>query len=281
VRARHAGVWDGENLVPGALRQMLDASITQLTGLNDAAAAWAALFDPGERVAIKVNVLGLSSYWTHAPLVMALTACLQGAGVPAEQIVVFDMRTGELPDAGYSVNRDGPGVRCTGTDGQYTSGWKIMDADVGLSDVLLSCDALINVPVLKQHQWSGISFAMKNHYGSFNRPSSFHGGRIVRGIAELNALPPIRDRTRLIVGDALTIVQQGWHRAVTGDSIFMSFDPVAHDAMGLQLYSQVLSTEGGNPTSAEKQANAWLEASAQLGLGTNDPAHMELVEVSL
>jgi hypothetical protein len=46
VHAHHEGVWDGENLVPGALRQMLDASITELTGLSDAREAWAALFRP-------------------------------------------------------------------------------------------------------------------------------------------------------------------------------------------------------------------------------------------
>jgi hypothetical protein len=95
VRAHHAGVWSGDELVPDALRQMLDASITELTGLNDAHEAWAALFAPDERIAIKVNALR-GPCLTHVPLVMAVTACLQAAGVPAEQIVIFDRYTDDL-----------------------------------------------------------------------------------------------------------------------------------------------------------------------------------------
>lgn len=169
----HHGVWDGDNLMEDAIRQMLDTSITHLTGQNDAGQAWASLFAPQERIAIKVNVLSSSSFWTHAPLVMAITERLQQAGVPAEQIVIFDHNSRELPGAGYTVNKDGPGVRCYGTDGDSTSGWTIMDTEVGLSNILLNCDALINVPILKQHDWSGISFAMKNHYGTFTKPSSY------------------------------------------------------------------------------------------------------------
>jgi len=281
VQVHHAGVWDGDNLVEDAIRQMLDASITQLTGQNDAGQAWASLFAPQERIAIKVNVLSISSFWTHAPLVMAITERLQEAGVPAEQIVIFDYNSRELPNAGYVINQDGPGVRCYGTDGDSASGWTIMDTEVGLSNILMNCDALINVPILKQHDWSGISFAMKNHYGTFTKPSSFHGERIVRGIAELNALPPIKERTRLIVGDALAIVKTGWRNAATGDSILTSFDPVAHDTVGLQLYSQMLAAEGGNPAGVTERANAWLNASAELGLGVNAPDSIELVEVNL
>src|SRR5512137_607292 len=67
VQTHHSGVWSEKALVPGALRQMLDASITRLTGLNDARAAWAALFKPGERIAIKVNTFRNGLIWTHAP----------------------------------------------------------------------------------------------------------------------------------------------------------------------------------------------------------------------
>ena len=140
VHARHAGVWDGEDLVAEAIRQMLDASITELTGLDDAGKAWAALFDPDERIAIKVNAFRNSIIWTHVPLVMAVTECLQEAGVPAEQIVIFDYYTRELDTAGYPVNEDGPGVRCYGTDSNYTAGWQLAGRDIRLSDVVLDCD---------------------------------------------------------------------------------------------------------------------------------------------
>jgi hypothetical protein len=213
---------------------------------------------------------------------MAITERLQQAGVPAEQIIIFDHSTDELANAGYTVNKDGPGVRCYGTDGDYsTSDWKIMDTEIGLSNILMNCDALINVPILKQHNLSGISFAMKNHYGSCTKPSNFPGERQARGIAELNALPPIKERSRLIVGDTLAIVKAGWRDAVKGSSILMSFDPVAHDTVGLYLYNQMLAAEGGNPAGATEQANAWLTAGAELGLGINNLDDIEWMDVIL
>ena len=288
VHTHHAGVWDGEELAPDAIRQMLDASITELTGLNDVAKAWSSLFDPGERIAIKVNAFRNSIIWTKVPLVMAVTERLQEVGVPAEQIVIFDFLTSELETAGFPINRDGPGVRCYGTDSDYTGGWQVVDSDIQLSDIVLNCDALINVPVLKSHTLAGISFAMKNHYGTFSTPERFHrGARINRGIAELNALPPIKDRTRLIIGDVLTASLRGnnhfpyWEADYTGDSILMSFDPVAHDAVGLEIFSQLLSADDGNPAAATNMATPWLESGTELGLGTNHPDAIDLIDVNL
>jgi hypothetical protein len=280
VRAHHGGAWAGEALVPGALRHMLDASITELTGLNGAHEAWSALFAPDERVAIKVNTIRSSSYWTHVPLVTAVTECLQEAGIPAEQIVIFDRATNELKDAGYEINKDSPGVRCYGTGTEYSGRWTANDRDVEFSNVLLSCHALINMPTLKQHGMGGISFAMKNHYGSFNRPRAFHS-RIWEAIPKLNALSPIRDRTRLVIGDALTITKRGWHAAATGDSILMSYDPVAHDAIGLQVYEEAMNAEEIKVTADRNTALLWLEKATELGLGTHNPDDIDLKELAL
>jgi uncharacterized protein (DUF362 family) len=281
VQAHHAGVWNGDVLQPGALRQILDAAITRLTGVEDASTAWRVLFDADERIAVKVNTIASSGHWTHVALVTALAERLQEVGVPAEQIVIFDRHTSELQGAGYLVNEDGAGVRCHGTGGLYTPGWQLVGIDVKLSDILLGCDALINVPVLKQHSMSGISFAMKNHYGTFDVPGRFHGERMGRGMAELNALPPIKDRTRLIIGDVLTVVHGGWRSATTGDSILMSFDPVAHDAVGLQIYSQALADEGRADQAAAPLAARWLASGVELGLGTDNLENVDLVEVDL
>jgi uncharacterized protein (DUF362 family) len=283
VYTRHAGAWDGETLTPEALRQMLDAAITALTDLNDATAAWAALFAPDERIAIKTNSHPGGS--THVPLVIAVTERLQAAGVPAEQILVFDRYSIELEDEGYPVNQDGPGVRCHGTDLSYVAGWTLMGTDIELSDLVLNCDALINIPILKAASGPGISFAMKNHYGTFDKPSNFHRPKFERALAELNALPPIKSRTRLIVGDALTVNSRrdtaGYRMIGTGDSILMSFDPVAHDTIGLQLVSEVLTAEGKNSEATIDQATPWLKAATEMEVGTNDPNHIELVEVTL
>ncbi len=300
VHTHHAGVWASmptvgsladsaeENglLAQEVLREMLDASITELTGLDKARDAWAVLFSPEERIAVKVNAFRNSLIWTHVPLVNAVTDSLQDAGIPAEQIVIFDYYTNELETAGFAINEDGPGVRCYGTDSNYTQEGTVNGKNVKLSDILLACDALINIPVLKSHMISGVSFAMKNHYGSISGPGLLHSN-IENRMAELNALSPIKDRTRLIIGDALTacLKYRGsypyWSSDWTGDSILMSFDPVAIDTMALQMLERLLTDEGGNPASILMMATPCLESAAGLGLGTNDPANIDLKEINL
>jgi uncharacterized protein (DUF362 family) len=287
VQTHHAGVWSDETLAPNAIRQMLDASITKLTGLNNAREAWAALFKPNEKIAIKVNAFSNSIIWTHVPLVTAVTQSLQEAGIPADQITIYDYRSFELNAAGFPVNVDNPGVRCVGMDSNYDrEPTEVMSKQIRLSNVLKDCDALINIPVLKSHMLAGISFAMKNHFGSIYYPDILHS-HDMREVAALNALPEIKDRTRLIIGDALAANLRYansypyWREDWIGDSIFMSFDPVAHDTMGLQLLSQALENDGGNPASLVGMATPAISNAAELGLGTNDQANMDIIEQTL
>ena len=59
------------------------------------------------------------------------------------------------------------------------------------------------------------------------------------------------------------------------------FDPVAHDAAGLQLYCDVMTSEGRNPERARNRATLWLRNGAELGVGTDDPDHIDLVKMTL
>ena len=278
VVVRHAGACSGpDDIAADVVKQMLDAAIVELTGIDDAQRAWRTLFDPTERIAIKVNTI--NHYGTSVPLAYAVTEKLQAIGVVAENIVVFDRNTGELQRAGYTINEDGPGVRCRAT-GDYREPRDVAGTTQRLSDVLLDCDALINLPLLKQHGFAGLTFALKNHYGSIDRPSAIHFDNCAPGIAELNALPEIRDRTRLIIGDVLRMCPFSWDQAVVENALLMSFDPVAHDYVGMQILTSWLSANGGNPDGVTGRAKH-LAAAAALGLGTDDPAHIDWRELAL
>ncbi len=283
VHMHHSGVWQGDTLQPEALKQMLDASVTRLTGLEDALSAWKILFDPSEKVAIKVNTLPFGRFWTHVPLVLALAERLQAAGLLAENIIVYDRTSNDLTRGGFTINKDGPGVRCYGTDYQYGGSWKIGDTNVGLSEILLGCDALIDLPILKTHSMdgAGMSFALKNHYGTFDQPQSFHYDKLLTGLPELNALAPIKEKTRLVLGDALKIVQDGWTAAFDSDFICMSFDPVAHDALGLTVLNEVQAANGLQTEPTRLRAAQWLQNAAALGLGTDQMANIDFVEERL
>ena len=278
VVVRHAGACSGpDDINADAVKQMLDAAIVELTGIGDAQTAWRTLFDPTERIAIKVNTI--NRYGTSVPLAYAVAGKLRAIGVIAENIVIFDRDAGELQRAGYSINEDGLGVRCRATR-EHREPRDVAGTPQRLSDILLDCDALINLPLLKQHGFSGLTFAMKNHYGSIDRPSSIHFDNCAPGIAALNALPEIRNRTRLIIGDVLRMCPVNWDQAVVGNTLLMSFDPVAHDYVGMQILTDWLSANGGNPAGVIGRAGH-LAAAAALGLGTNDPAHIDRRELSL
>jgi len=285
VHTHHAGVWSGSTLSPEAINQMLDASITNLTGLNDATEAWQALFKPTEKIAIKVNAFNNSLIWTHEPLVSAVAAKLQAAGIPAEQIYIYDSLS-VFDDAGYHINQDSPGVRCI-AESDFSGEWQVAGRSTRLSETLQNCDALINMPVLKAHMMAGLTFALKNHFGSVARPSSLHGP-IDQCIAELNALAPIKDRTRLIIGDVLEANLRFrnswpyWEADWRGDSILMSFDPIAHDTVGLQILER-LQAENEVSTTAylRDKATSYLALGAEMGLGTNQADQMDVVDLTL
>ncbi len=281
IHTHHAGVWAGEKLTPAALREMIDDSITNLTGLTDAKKAWAALFKTTERIAIKVNAFQNSTIWTHAPLVQAVTDSLVEAGHPAEQIVIYDSTSKELETAGFTLNKDGPGVRCYGSDSNYKKGWKVDSVDVQLSTVLLDCDALINMPVLKSHMIAAMTYSLKNHFGTVSYPDGLHGN-IDAKIAGLNALPEIKDKTRLVIGDAREANLRYknswpyWSADWKGDSILMGYDPVAVDTVGAQILGKALEDED-----FVSRAIAGFDEAAKLGLGTNAPANMNVIDRKL
>jgi hypothetical protein len=263
---RHDGVWNGDQIQEHVVLQMLDAAIAELTGIDDAVAAWRVLFDPGEVVGLKVNTI--SRYTTTPQVSYAIAQRLQDAGLAAEQIVIFDRSEGELVARGYTINADGPGVRCRGA-GAWEEPAQVAGTSQRFHDVLLSCDALINVPALKEHGIAGFTSAMKNHYGSVDRAGRLHGSYCDPAIPELNALPLIRDKTRLIVGDFIRTCPYDWNRMTRENLLAMSFDPVAHDTVARQVLVD-RRTADGRPVGSIVASSTYLASSVEMGLGAGE-----------
>lgn len=267
---RHGGALDGDRVVKTAVLRMLDAAITQLTGLNDALAAWQALFDPAETVGIKVNAG--SRYATSPEVACAVAQRLQEAGLPAERIVIFDRSVHELSQRGFGVNPDGPGVRCQGV-GEWAHPHDVAGVTQRLHDVLERCDALINIPSVKEHPMCGLTSALKNHYGSVAQPGLLHDHNGDPYIPALNALPIIRDKTRLIVCDALRICPYDWDHMTPECTLMMSFDPVANDLLARRLVLDRRAADGRPGEYIEKRSH-YLQTAVEMGLGA-DEGHIE------
>ena len=57
---------------------------------------------------------------------------------------------------------------------------------------------LINLPVLKDHDGAGVTIALKNMYGAIHNPNKYHPNGCDPYVADLNMLPEIRSRMKLI-----------------------------------------------------------------------------------
>jgi hypothetical protein len=273
ISASHAAVWQRETLSSQGVAELLDAAIVAFTKTADPRKAWATICKPGDRVAIKVNAVVHGS--THLPLVLAVTQRLQEAGLRPDRITLFDRTTRELREAGFPVAQSGERVRCEGTDGRLVGGFTMVGSGVRLSRLVTDCDVLINMPVLKAFSIGGLSFGMKNHYGTFDIPSRFHGSDFVPGVVALNALEPIRTRTRLVIGDILSTE----HRSDSIDyvvvggrgTLLVSADPVALDCIGLRTAVETLGRAGRDTRQVENWARRWLQDSEKAGLGIGTP----------
>ncbi len=102
-------------------------------------------------------------------------------------------------------------------------------------------------------------------------------------MAEINAIPVIREKQRLVLFDALLGVYNGgprWPRRYIWPygGILVGTDPVAMDAVALLILDEKRRAEGmGSLIGRAGSVNA----AAALGLGTADRDQIDLIEVTL
>jgi uncharacterized protein (DUF362 family) len=278
VVVRHAGVWAGDTPNPELVLQMLDDGLRTLTGAGDVMAVWRTLFTPGERVLLKVNCIAYGGP-TQPAVTYAVAQRLQEAGLRAEDILIFDRTDHELRAAGYTFNDGGSGIQCHGTRGNG-SGIALSQASVRFYRELDECDAIVNLPTPKQHTCAGVSSALKNHYGSIDRPNLLHSTLCDPGIAELNAQPSVRNKTRLVVGAALNVSPGDWNQPVRENAILIAFDPVALDTVARDILVRQRQALGMDPGLIIDRAR-FLVTAQGLKLGATDAGLIDLREVIL
>ena len=285
------GVTEGSRTVHLlAVQRMLDRSLLELTDQLSVEAAWRSLL-PGlqahHTVAIKTNAgpAGSRAIPTHIEVVQAIVSGLTRVGLPENQIIIYDRESALLSKAGYRINRGKAGARCFGTDeGDWSydadQPVEILGARYALSRILTRCDHLINVPVLKVHlDQYGVTLSLKNHYGTVDRPWDLHAN-FATACATLNAQEAIREKTRLVVIDALFgcwgSLPAAWVVDCTPNRLIVSRDPVAADAVGTQMLNQERTRHGRPPRSVPL-----LPEAARLGLGVAELDRIDLRRVAV
>ena len=279
----------GSAVDSGRMANLLDRTMQTLFEMNHPAEPWKKLFHPGEKIGIKVNMLGGRGLSSNLQLVEAICQRLQEAGIKASDIVIWDHDTAELEHVGFPVATEGNRVQCFGTDRVGYEDGLVTYGSVGsrLSKILTQrCDAMINVPVLKDHEGAGVTIALKNMYGVIHNPNKLHPNGCNPFVADLNMLPAIRTKMRLTICDATTACYEGgpgfkpqysWKE----NALIVSQDPVALDYSGWRIIESKRAEKKMKSFEAERRTPRYIAtaADAQHRLGTNDPQRIALVEV--
>jgi uncharacterized protein (DUF362 family) len=268
------------------LAGMMDQAVTKLTGLKDAEAAWKSLFKPEDVVGIKVNCLGGRGATTNPEVAHAAADALVRAGIKPSNVIIWDNRTDFMLNAGYKFNRDGDGVRVVPVDQDWDEEPTKNGSINGRLAKILSREitALINVPFMKDHMMAGITGALKNHYGSFHNPMMCHENKCDPFIADLNEIPVIRNKTRLIIMDALRPQADGgpmFRRGAVWNyhSLLVSRDPVAVDSVSWKIIDERRKETGLPSVSEAGLEPISIATAASKGLGVNDFEKMEIIRI--
>jgi hypothetical protein len=258
---------------PLVVRQMIDRALVALTGKSDERAAWGTVGRAGDFIAIKHNSIGWPTLHSHTEINDAVAGQLVAlAGCDPKRILAVDRilppEYAEFSDP-YTLPTRGLKTRL-----------RRLYVD--------QATAIVNVSVLKCHFNLGVSCAMKNHLGSVNNPSAYHGweaGRLPANVPELNALEPLRTKTRLCIVDAVRPLFAGgpaddeqyrWDLY----SLILGTDPVAVTAVGIGLLEEKRREVRGQawPMTAARRMVAHGQA---IGLGNADPERIDLVRIDV
>ncbi len=283
------------------VRETLDDVLIALTNKATIYDAWMHIFpnlQPSDIIGIKVNCIN-RKISTHPEVTYAIAnSLIESLKINPNNILIWDRSDKELVKSKYTFNTSQKGIRCFGTVPEFSRlEWlfnstpegfigydQSVEVDLGndtpiyLSRILTEmCTYLINVPVLKDHSYTGVTLSMKNHYGSIDKPQKCHGGSGDPYIGNLNNLSHIKDKTKLIICDALFSIYNGGPYGApqwVSHRLLASTDPVAHDHTGMEIIDQKRLEKELDPVSIEAK---FFKTAVKLELGTNDPQKIDKI----
>jgi hypothetical protein len=288
---------------------VFNLGLLQLTHCPNVVAAWRSLVSTNDRVGIKVFSKPGPYCGTRPAVVAAIAQGLMTAGLPAENIFIWDKDSEDLWVAGYFGLGRKLGVRVSGA------------AEAGYDP---NTSYLPDTPVVGMLAWNDLEFGQTNreagrrsfvtklitgqmtkiisvaplinensagicgHFyslglGSVDNTRRFDGDpdRLAVALPEIMALPSVGDHVALNVTDALLGQYQGGpssflQYSTVLNQIWLSHDPVALDVLGLNELAREAKTFGSHslPSNSEIYTNA-----ALLELGTDDPAKIQIEKV--
>lgn len=208
-------------------------------------------YSPGDKWAIKVNHNNYADASNEidatAPSIIAvLRLLIEYLEIPESDIYVYDASR-PIPyfrirnRISYDINYVESGDELAEADPLAPITFRNISTQY-MPLVVSRAQHVINLPLFKDHLFCLSTMAFKNHFGTTRPGPQYLHSPIHPNLSDLNANSHIRLKTRLIVGDALFGVWDGgpygwpmqWDTFPGGrtpNSIFLSFDPVAHESV--------------------------------------------------
>lgn len=297
--------WKDGNTKQIEVDKMVSQAIQSLTGTASDTDAWDALFHnynnnhnkgdvgytSGEKIVIKLN---LNCSWDGAEINTSpqityaiLDQLINRAGVAQSDISIGDPGRDLNSAHKNKCVSDFPDVNYWGTNSGQTpivqsDDFEFFTSDGEVNDYLPKCyleaDYMINIPVLKKHDRSGVSLSSKNHFGTFvpfngmamhyhpSLPCPQNTGDVSNGeygtyrvFVDIMGHKHLGGKTILYLIDGLwSSINYGhppikWRMAPFNNdwpsSIFVSQDPVAIESVGFDFLRSEFDndhpTEGG------------------------------------
>ncbi|MGB8259809.1 MAG: DUF362 domain-containing protein [Terracidiphilus sp.] len=274
------------------VQELLDKAVASWTGREKPVDGWKRILGndlgPDKVIGLKVNGLGGKGIATHAVLTRAICERLQQVGIKPGNIVIWEQRTRFLDACGFQ-HTDNPGqIRTLSSEihGYEPNPVSYGSVKVNLAKALTRCDMVIGLPILKDHELSGVTFAMKNMYGVVQKPYELHAAGCNPAVADLNCIPEIRKKVRFTIGDALSSVYDGgpsFHpeRLWYPSALIVGEDRVAIDHTAWQMIERKRAEVGMGTLEAAGRPPRYIAVAADAThtLGTNDPGRIHLMEV--
>lgn len=245
---------------------MVATGLKTLTGAATEAEAWRQFVSSNDVVGIKISTQAAPLQATRRPVVDALVAGLESAGVAATNIWVFDRDERKLRAADFTGPQDVPIIGGDGWDAGVFYENKLVgrliwgDLLFGKAEEINTrshfpklltrkLTKLINAPA--QQDWSGCLDSVTR--GLLDNNRRFDGYR-------LDLEPAVRDKLVLNVLDALVVGYAGGlefkpRYSWPAGALYFSRDPVAVDMVGLELVESKRREQGLPPLRAAPEEN--------------------------
>ena len=272
-----------------AAKEMVEKAVTGLAGEDDVKKAWCRFIKAEDRVGIKINALAGRFAGTMKEVVAPIVEGVRAAGVPDENIMIYDQYGGYMRAARFEWQEKPGKLRVINHE---VLGYEknLIESGGGgrgrLAKTLTWTTAIINVPVMKDHDLAGVTCAIKNMVcGNVEKPSLMHR-RIHTALPHFYALDAIRGRVRLIICDGSFCLYEGGPKYNPGamashDCVYATTDPVAMDAIALEVVDALRVENKLRTLDKSGRPATFLKVAEEIGLGvgSRERIHVERIEL--